>query len=59
MSTTIEKADAKIPEREAWLWQNLEARESFETGVKEAKARLGTAMDFSAFYEDADQELEQ
>ena len=40
-----------VPEREAWLWQNAQARASFETGVKEAQAGLGKAMDFSAFLE--------
>jgi hypothetical protein len=54
MSAASEKDD----DREAWLWQNAEARASLETGVKEARAGLGKAMDFSAFLEDDVEEPE-
>jgi hypothetical protein len=38
-----------IPEREAWLWQDTKARESFNSGVKEAEAGMGEIMDFSKY----------
>ena len=40
-----------IPEREAWLWKNSEARASFDKGVQESEAGLGVPMDFSAYLE--------
>jgi hypothetical protein len=44
-----------VPEREAWLWQNAEARRSFEMGMAQAQSGLGVPMDFAAFLDD-DQE---